>query len=68
MDELIARLEVLIRRHAQAWERRDDDGDSVVDQFQKQFRLLIAQYGEDAVEDALNRFCAGPERPSVSLH
>jgi hypothetical protein len=68
MDELAAHLEALIRRHAQALERSDDDGDPIVDQFQKQIRLLIAQYGEDAVEDALNRFCAGPERPSVSLH
>jgi hypothetical protein len=68
MDELAARLEALFRRHAQALERREDDGDPVVEQFQKQLRLLIAQYGRDAVEDALDRFCAGPERPSVSLH
>jgi hypothetical protein len=68
MDDLAARLESLFRRHAHALERQDDDGEPIVEQFQKQFRLLIAQYGEDAVEDALARFRAGPERPSVSLH
>jgi hypothetical protein len=68
MDELAVSLEALFRRHAEALERLQDNGESVIEQFQKQFRLLIAQYGEDAVEDALNRFRAGPERPSVSLH
>jgi hypothetical protein len=68
MDELAGRLEVLIRRHAQAWEQREDESDQVVVQFQKQFRLLIAQFGEGAVKDALERFRAGPARPSVSLH
>jgi hypothetical protein len=68
MDELAAHLEALIRRHAQALERGEDDGVPIVEQFQKQLLLLIARYGEDAVEDALNQFCAGPERPSVSLH
>jgi hypothetical protein len=68
MDELAVRLEALFRRHAEALERLQDDGEPIIEHFQKQFRLLIAQYGEDAVEDALNRFRAGPERPSVSLH
>jgi hypothetical protein len=43
MDELAARLEALFRRHAEALERREDDGVPVVEQFQKQFRLLISQ-------------------------
>jgi hypothetical protein len=68
MDELAAHLDVLIRRHALALERGDDDGGPIVDQFQKQLRLLAARYGVDAVEDALNRFCSGPELSSLSLH
>jgi hypothetical protein len=68
MDELAARLEVLFRRHAKALEQRGNDGDPVVEQFQKQLRLLVAQYGQAAVEEALDRFCAGPELPSVSFH
>ena len=68
MDELAVRLEALFRRHAAALERHVEDGDPVIEQFQKQFRLLIAQYGQHAVQDALDRFRAGPERPSVSLH
>lgn len=67
MDELAARLEALFRRHAEALDRLEGEGEPVIEQFQKQFRLLITQYGEGAVEDALNHFRAGPERTSVSL-
>jgi hypothetical protein len=68
MDDLAARLEILFRRHARALEHREDDGEDVLEQFQKQFRLLISQYGQGAVEDALDCFRAGRDRPSVSLH
>lgn len=67
MHDLDARLEALFRRHAHALEHRDDDED-VLEQFQKQFRLLIAQYGQNAVEDALDRFRTGRDRPTISLH
>jgi hypothetical protein len=68
MDELATRLGTLCRRSAAALERRQGDGVQLVEQFQRDFRLLIAQYGEDAVEAAINGFRARTERPLASLH
>ena len=69
MDELTARLEALFRRYAVAYDRRA--GVAVLGRFGPQFRkdmdLVIAEYGQAAVDVALD---AMPNEawPSIALH
>ena len=69
MDELTGRLEILFRQYAASYDRRH--GIAVLGRFSKQFRKdmnqVIAEYGEAAVDRALD---AMPNEawPSVALH
>jgi hypothetical protein len=66
MDELTAHLESLFRRYAAALRQRDVDGVQLAKQFYEEADLLIARYGQGAIEAALHG--PGEAQPSVSLH
>jgi hypothetical protein len=60
MDDLPARLQALLRRYAATYDQPND-----FKQFRKGLELLIAEYGYEAVDGALDKL---PTGPSVSLH
>jgi hypothetical protein len=60
MDELTAKLEALLSRYAGA--HGQDIGE-----FVKELRLLIAEYGPVAVDEALNKIPDGAGR-AISIH
>ena len=60
MDDLTTRLEALLHRYAAAFDQPQDS-----EQFQNDLQLLIAEYGPQAVNAALNDL---PDGPSVGLH
>jgi hypothetical protein len=66
MDDLTARLESLFRRYAAAMNQRHGDHAPVAKQFLEEADLLITQYGQPAVEAALDT--PDVASPSVSLH
>jgi hypothetical protein len=68
MDELTARLEVLMRRYASACDQGDREGAQFAEQFYKELQLLVSQYGEEAVDAALDGEMSDGAWPSVSLH
>jgi hypothetical protein len=67
MDELSARLESLFRRYAAALDEYPDDRVLVTKQFFEEARLLLARYGQPAIDAALDG-APGEVWPSVSLH
>jgi hypothetical protein len=54
MDELIARLESLLGRYAATLDQDEADRGQPWEQFRRELRLLIAEYGPAAVDAALN--------------
>jgi len=66
MDELTARLEALMRRYAAACDK--GDGDAAELAFHKDLQLLVAQYGQPAIDAALDEERSDGVWPSVSLH
>ena len=54
MGDLISRLESLLRGYAEACDESQDDGGQLVKQFRRDLRLLVAQYGANAVEAGLD--------------
>jgi hypothetical protein len=66
MDELTARLESLFRRYATAIGHHRGDHIQVARQFLEEADLLIAQYGQPAIDAALD--ATGVESPTFSLH
>jgi hypothetical protein len=68
MDELTARLEVLMRRTAEACDQGKGDVPQLLKQFRKELQLLVAQYGQLAVNAALDGEISDGAWPSVSLH
>ena len=66
MDDLTARLESLFRRCAAAMGQRHGDHVQVAKQFLEEVDLLIAQYGQPAIEAALDT--PDVASPSISLH
>ena len=54
MDDLKARLAALFRHFAAALRQRQGDGPRLAEQFWKELNLLIAQYGQEAVDAALD--------------
>jgi hypothetical protein len=66
MSDLAARLEALLRIYAAACQGQLDDAKSG-EAFRKDLQLLIADYGYDAVDAALDEL---PDQalPSASLH
>jgi hypothetical protein len=69
MSDLTVRLEALFRRYAANYDphRSAATLSRMVAQFRKDFRLLIAEYGQAAVDAALDEL---PDAawPSVYLH
>jgi hypothetical protein len=68
MEELTARLEALMRRYAAACDQGVREGAQFSEQFHKELQLLIAEYGETAVNAALDEEMSDGAWPSVSLH
>jgi hypothetical protein len=66
-DELTARLEALMRRTAAACDQGKGDVPQLLEQFHKEMRLLVAQYGQPAIDAALDEEMSGGAWPSVSL-
>jgi hypothetical protein len=66
MDDLTARLESLFRRYGAAMGDRDVDAVRLAKQFYEEADLLIAQYGQPAINAALD--APAVASPSVSLH
>lgn len=59
MDELIARLESLLGRYAASLERHEGDANQPWEQFRRELGLLIADYGPEAIDAALNEMPDG---------
>jgi hypothetical protein len=59
MDELIARLEFLLGRYAATLEQDEGDGGKPWEEFRREMRLLIAEYGPEAIDAALNKMPDG---------
>ena len=68
MDELTARLEAIMRRYAAACDQGEGDGAQLAEQFHKELQLLVAQYGQPAIDAALDEEMSDGAWPSVSLH
>jgi hypothetical protein len=66
MDDLTARLESLFRRYGAATGDRDVDRVKLARQFYEEADLLIAQYGQAAIERALDE--PGEALASNCLH
>lgn len=67
MNDLSAHLEALLRRYAAAIDQGQDDAAQLLDEFRKGLRVLVAEFGQSAIDtalDALNDVVS----PSVSLH
>ena len=59
MDELTARLESLLSRYAAALDQDEGDHGKEWEQFRKELKLLIAEYGPRAVDAALDKMPVG---------
>jgi len=68
MDDLTTRLEALMRRYAAACAQGKGDGAQLAEQFRRELQLLVAQYGQPAVDAALDEEMSDGVWPSVSLH
>ena len=67
MNDLPALLLVLFRSYATNIELNQDSVDRLCDQFRLDLGELIAEYGDSAVDKAIDDLPDGPW-PSVSLH
>ena len=68
MDDLTARIDALFRRYAADLDRRRFDDIQLAKQFRMNMDLLIAKYGQPAIDAALDEVPTGEVWPSVSLH
>jgi hypothetical protein len=66
MDDLTARLESLFLRYGAAMDDRDADGVRLAKQFSEEADLLVAQYGQAAIDRALDE--PGEALASNCLH
>jgi hypothetical protein len=66
MDDLPTRLEALFRRYAAALDQGQGEGAQLADQFRKDLRVLVTEYGQPAVDAALDE--PGEAWPSIFLH
>ncbi len=67
MNDLIARLESLMRRlDATACDQAEGDA-ALAEQFRKELQSLVSEYGPEAVNAALDEM-PDAASPSVSLH
>ena len=67
MEDLAARLDSLLRLFAEADAKGPLDRARLVKRFRDDLQLLVAEYGPDAVDAALDKL---PDEawPSISLH
>jgi hypothetical protein len=68
MDDLPARIEALFRRYATDLDQRRFDGIQLAKQFRRDMDLLISQFGQAAIDAALEELPVGGARPSGALH
>jgi hypothetical protein len=68
MDDLTARIDALFRRYATDLDKRKFDGVQLAKQFRMNMDLLIAKYGQPAIDAALDEVPIGEVWPSASLH
>jgi hypothetical protein len=68
MDDLTARIDGLFRRYAADLDKRRFDGIQPAKQFRMNMDLLIAKYGQPAIDAALDEVPVGEVWPSASLH
>jgi hypothetical protein len=66
MNDLTVRLEALLRLYASTYDGGNIDTAGLAEQFRKDLRLLVAEYGSDAVDAALDEV-PNVALPSVSL-
>ncbi len=62
MDHLTARLESLLRLYAAAFDQAKGDGAQLAEQFRKDLGLIVAEYGPQAVNAALDEMPYGTGR------
>jgi hypothetical protein len=67
MDNLTARLKSLLSRYAAALEHRRGEGIQLADQFRKDLRMLVAEFGQPAIDVALGDL-PNASSPSISIH
>jgi hypothetical protein len=67
MDELTARIEALLLRYWATFERRVATVDAIVERFHDDIKILIAEFGQAAVDAALDAIPNDPP-PSFSMH
>lgn len=67
MYDLTARLEALLRRYAAAMDQAQVETGQLVDEFRKGLSLLVAEFGQPAIDAALNKM-GGEASPSGSVH
>jgi hypothetical protein len=68
MDDLTARIDALFRRYAVDLDMRRFDEIQLAKQFRMNMDLLIAKYGQPAIDAALDEVPIGEVWPSTSLH
>jgi hypothetical protein len=67
MDDLTKRLETLLRRYAEAIDQGQGEAAQLADEFRKGLRLLVAEFGQPAIDAALDQL-PRTGSPSISLH
>jgi hypothetical protein len=67
MDDVSVRLEALLRRHAAAIGHGRDETAQLVDEFRASLRALVAEFGQPAIDAALNELRIEAS-PSETLH
>jgi hypothetical protein len=69
MTDLTANLDALVSRYAAEWDSEPPTAelDHLSEEFSREMDLLIAQYGQAAVDRAIDAMADAPW-PSVSLH
>jgi hypothetical protein len=65
MDQLTTRLEALLHHYAAAIDQ--GEGAQLADQFRKDLRMLVAEFGQPAIDAALGGL-ADAASPSASRH
>jgi hypothetical protein len=67
MDDVSARLEALLRSYAPAIDLGGDEIAQLVDEFRASLRALVAEFGQPAIDAALNKI-RDEASPSEALH
>jgi hypothetical protein len=68
ISRLELRLYSAFRRYATGLDQRRFDGIQLAKQFRKDMDLLIARFGQAAIDAALDELPIGGARPSGGLH